>query len=104
MDDGCALEFHDEAFWSAVPFRERWQRLCAISAQATLDTQWLQDRFGSYEVLLNRVGTFSEGLGAEAPLLVRTASWLITTLRVAPDGSDPASAALLSALGRIRHP
>ena len=101
MGTDCALEFRDEAFWNAVPLKERWARLLAVAACATLDPAWLRDRFGTYEVLLNRIDTSAEGRGAEAPILVRAGGWLVTTLR--PEGAaglrwNPAGCAFLKSL------
>ncbi len=89
----CVQEFAD-------PSLERWERLLAVSPDRALDPAWLRERFGSYEVLVNRVDTRTY---AEHPLLVRAGGWLVTTLR--PQGGlgsqppclrhNPAGCALL---------
>ncbi len=67
----CIQEFTD-------PTLERWERLLPISPGRALDPSWLKERFGDYEVLINRVDTRTY---AEHPLLARAGRWLITTLR-----------------------
>lgn len=70
----CIQEFADPAF----PFAERWERLLPVSPDRALDPNWLRERFGEYEVLINRVDTRTY---AEHPLLVRAGRWIVTTLR-----------------------
>ena len=92
----CAQEFKD-ASW------ERWERLSPVSPDRALDPAWLRERFGDYEVLINRIDTRTY---AEHPLLVRAGSWIVTTLR--PQGGlgsqppglkhNPAGCALLRSL------
>ena len=92
----CAQEFAD-------PTMERWERLLPVSPDRALDPAWLRERFGAYEVLVNRIDTRTY---AEHPLLVRAGDWIVTTLR--PQGGlgsqppglrwNPAGCALLRAL------
>lgn len=92
----CIQEFADTSW-------ERWERLLPVSPDCALDPAWLKDRFGVYEVLINRVDTRNY---REHPILVRAGAWLITTLR--PQGglgsqppnlaSNPAGCALLRSL------
>lgn len=92
----CAQEFQDRSL-------ERWERLLPVSPDRALDPAWLRDRFGDYEVLVNRIDTRTY---AERPLLVRAGGWLVTTFR--PQGGlgsqppglrhNPAGCALLRKL------
>ena len=98
-----ALEFRDDAFWDAVPFRERWPRLLPVSPNAFLDERWLAATFGEFETLLNRVDTSPSAVGREQPLLIRAGGWIVTTLRPgtrAPFEESPAGCALVAALMR----
>ena len=96
----CALQFTNDAFWAAVPFRDRWSRLLPVSARAALDPRWLKATFGAYETLLSRIDTSSYGFQGEAPVLVRAGGWIVTTLRCSIDDldSNPAACALLASL------
>jgi hypothetical protein len=74
----CAFEFHDQSFWSRLPFAEQWPRLMPICSDRVLDPAWLNRTLGAYEVLMNRVDTRTY---AEHPVLVRADKCFITTLR-----------------------
>ncbi|RYG26129.1 hypothetical protein EON82_04525 [bacterium] len=95
----CIQEFKN-------PSLERWERMLPVSPDGALDPKWLLDRFGDYEVLMNRVDTRTY---AEHPLLVRAGNWIVTTLR--PQGGlgsqppglrhNPAGCALLRYLMQL---
>lgn len=82
-----AFEFLDDAFWSRVGYKERWERLLSVSGDCVLDMDALRDLLPGvdWQVLMNRVDVRTY---AEAPVLVRGTGehrrCLITTLR--PDG------------------
>ncbi|AIE85725.1 hypothetical protein [Fimbriimonas ginsengisoli] len=99
----AAYEFRNDAFWSEVPFAEKWSRLLPVSSDRVIDMGSLDDSEGPYEVLLNRVDVRTY---QDAPVLVRRGNTLVTTLR--PYGGlgtqptsltkNPAGVALLRAL------
>lgn len=76
----AAYEFNDDRFWQQVPFAERWERLHAVSGDRVLDLEWLRRQAGSadVEVLMNRIDVRTY---AEAPIVARIGSSLVTTLR-----------------------
>ena len=102
----AAIEFRDDGFWGAVPFKENWPRLLPVSPDCAIDPAWLKSLDLSEEILLNRIDVRTY---AEAPVLVRAKSkgkLIATTLR--PFGGlgsqpagitrNPAGSALLTAL------
>lgn len=101
-----AYEFSDEAFWGAVPFAEKWERLLPVTPDRVLDFDALPSL--EWEVLMNRIDVRTYD---EAPVLARAkgkGTVIATTLRpygglgIEPAGvlRNPAGAALLDALLR----
>ncbi len=82
-----AHEFRDDAFWSRVGYKERWERLLPISGDAVIDLEALAALLPgvAWDVLINRIDVRTY---AEAPVLIRGTGphhrCLVTTLR--PDG------------------
>lgn len=99
----AAYEFHVDSFWSQVPFADQWPRLQPICGDRVLDVAWLREHLDDYEVLMNRVDVRSY---VDAPVMVRCAQGIITTLRPAGGlgtqpstlSTNPAGAALVQAL------
>jgi hypothetical protein len=60
------------------PWANQWDRLWAIAPDRALDTEWLKETLGDYEVLLNRVDTRTY---KEHPYMVRAGNVIVTTLR-----------------------
>lgn len=50
----CAFEF---APGFLDPFKDRYERLWAIASDCALDPQWIKERLGEYDTLMNRVDT-----------------------------------------------
>ncbi len=67
------------------PFAEQWDRFWGIAPDRALDPDWLRERLGDYEVLMNRVDTRTY---KEHPYIVKAGSALVTTLR--PQGGHGA--------------
>jgi hypothetical protein len=78
----CAQEF---APGLLDPFAERWDRLWGIAPDRALDPDWLNEKLGDYEVLMNRIDTRTY---KEHPYVVKAGKTLVTTLR--PQGGHGA--------------
>jgi hypothetical protein len=60
------------------PWANQWDRLWAIAPDRALDTEWLKQTLGDYEVLMNRVDTRTY---KEHPYMVKAGNVIVTTLR-----------------------
>jgi hypothetical protein len=108
----AAYEFLDDRFWTRIGFRNRWERLLAVSGDRVVDLEALVGRLprgAQVEVLMNRIDVRTY---AEAPVMVRArcgkGRLIATTLRpfgglgTQPFGvsRNPAGAALLAGVLR----
>lgn len=64
-----AYEFQNASFWERLGYREAWERFLPISADRTIDLDWVRLRWPDYEweTLLNRIDVRTY---AEAPILL----------------------------------
>ncbi len=107
----AAFEFADEAFWSEVPFAERWSLLLPVCGDRVIDGEWLLSflpKGATAQVLMNRIDTrtYREASALTRIELPDGGVWLFTTLR--PFGglgsqppsfiANPAGVLLLSSL------
>ncbi len=60
------------------PWANKWDRLWAIAPDRALDTEWLKEALGDYEVLMNRIDTRTY---REHPYMVKAGNVIVTTLR-----------------------
>lgn len=73
----ATYEFLNHPFWVRYPLAERWSRLMPLTTDRVIDTAWLREHVGEYEVLLNRIDTRTY---EEAPVLARAGKVLLAAM------------------------